>query len=60
MGHEMGGDIRCSIETFTLAALTHPTRPIPPPPASDGTVVSIGPVKMDIYIEEVKEYMKQR
>ena len=49
-----------SIETFTLATLTHTTRPIPPPPATDGTIVPVDPVEMDIYIEEVKEYIKQR
>ena len=58
-GHELGGDICHSIETFMLATLTHPTRPIPPPPASDGTIVPIDLVDMDIYTEEVKEYMKQ-
>ena len=59
MGHELGGDMCHSIETFTLATLTHPTRPIPPPPATDGTVIPIDPVEMDIYMEEVKEYVKQ-
>ena len=60
MGRELGGDICHSIEMFTLATLTHPTRPIPPPPASNGTVIPIDPVEMDICTEEVKEYMKQR
>ena len=60
MGRELGGDIRRSIETFTLAILTRPTRPLPPPPATDGTVSPIDPVEMDIYMEKVKEYVKQR
>ena len=59
MGLELGGDIHCSIEMFTLATLTCPTRPIPPPPASSGTIVPIDPVEIDIYMEEVKEYVKQ-
>ena len=59
MGHELGGDIHCSIEMFTLATVTHPTRPIPPPPTSEGTIVPIDLVEMDIYMEEVKEYVKQ-
>ena len=59
MGHELGGHICFSIEMFTLATLTHPTRPLPPPPASDGTVNPIDPVEMDIYMEELKEYVKQ-
>ena len=59
MGHELGGDICCSIETFMLASLTCPNRPIPPPPTTDGTIIPIDPVEMDIYLEEVKEYMKQ-
>ena len=58
-GRNLGGDICHSIETFTLATLTSPTRPLPPPPATDGTVILIDPVEMDIYKEEVKEYMKQ-
>ena len=59
-GCELGSDICHFIETFTLATLTQPTRPLPPPPATDGTVIPIGPVEMDIYMEEVKEYVKQR
>ena len=59
MGCKLGGDIRHSIETFMLATLTCPTRPTPPPPATDGTVIPIDPVEIDIYMEEVKEYMKQ-
>ena len=59
MGRELGGDICRSIEMVMLAMLTCPTRPIPPPPASDGTIVPIDPVEMDSYMEEVKEYMKQ-
>ena len=59
VGCELGGDIHHSIETFMLAMLTCPTRPIPPPPTSKGTIVPIDPVEMDIYMEEVKEYMKQ-
>ena len=59
MGRELSGDICCCIETFTLATLTRPTRPLPPPPATDGTVVLIDPVEMDIYTVEVKEYVKQ-
>ena len=59
-GCELGGDIRRPSETFTLAMLTRPTRPLPPPPATDGTVILIDPVEMDIYMEEVKEYVKQR
>ena len=59
MGRELGGDICHSIEMFTLTTLTHPTRPLPPPPATDGTVILIDPVEMDIYMEEVKEYVKQ-
>ena len=58
-GRELGCDIRRSIEMLTLATLTHPTRPLPPPPATDGTVIPIDPVEMDIYKEEVKEYVKQ-
>ena len=59
MGHKLGGDICCSIETFMLASVTHPTRAIPPPPTADGTIVPIDLLKMDIYMEEVKEYVKQ-
>ena len=55
----MGGDIHRSIEMFMLAMVTHPTRPIPPLPTTDGTIVPIDPLEMDIYMEEVKEYMKQ-
>ena len=58
-GCELGGDICHSIETFMLATLTHPTRPLPQPPATNGTVIPIDPVEMDIYTEEVKEYVKQ-
>ena len=47
-GCELGGDICCSIETFTLATLTCPTRPIPPPTTTDGTITPIDPVEMDI------------
>ena len=32
-GCKLCGDICHSIETFTLATLTYPTRPLPPPPA---------------------------
>ena len=57
---EWGGNIHQSIEMLMLAMLTCPTRPIPPPPASDGTIVPIDLAEMDIGMEEVKEYMKQR
>ena len=60
MDHKLGGDIRRSIEMFTVATVTHPTRPIPPPPTSEGTIVPIVLLEMDIYMEEVKEYVKQR
>ena len=43
MGHELGGNIHHSIEMFTLATLTCPTRPLPPPPSTDGTVIPIDP-----------------
>ena len=58
-GSELGGDIHHSIETFTLAMVTHPNRPIPPPPTTKGTIVPIDLLKMDIYMEQVKEYVKQ-
>ena len=48
-GRELGGDICHSIETFTLATLICPTRPFPPPPATDRTIIPIDPVEKQLY-----------
>ena len=47
-GCELGGDICCSIVMFKLATFTRPTRPIPSPTTTDGTITPIDPVEMDI------------
>ena len=60
VGGELGGDICQSVETYSLATLPHPIRPPTPPPAPDGTAEPVDLLDMDIYREEVKEYVMQR
>ena len=57
-GCELGGDIQCSIERSTLAILPRPVWPTPGPALKEGTTGMVDPVDLDIYNEEVKEYMK--